>query len=229
MFKKLFYFFYDLVDNLIHQKRIVKFIGNKNIRIVLDIGAHKGEFLNHIKKIKSIRKVYSLEPQKKIFNELLKEIDNKKFFAYNIAISNNNGKQKMQINDFSMTSTLSKLNEKSQYYKIKNLIVGNKKKKIEYIKTEKLDFFTKKRKLKKIDLLKIDTEGHELNVVKSGLKTLKKTKYLLVEFRQNDLYLNYSSSLLHKMITKNNFELVKNFKFPMFSMEDRLYKNILIK
>ena len=229
MFKKLFYFFYDLVDNLIHQKRIVKFIGNKNIRIVLDIGAHKGEFLNHIKKIKSIRKVYSLEPQKKIFNELLKEIDNKKFFAYNIAISNNNGKQKMQINDFSMTSTLSKLNEKSKYYKIKNLIIGNKKKKFEFIKTEKLDFFTKKRKLKKIDLLKIDTEGHELNVVKSGLKTLKKTKYLLVEFRQNDLYLNYSSSLLHKMITKNNFELVKNFKFPMFSMEDRLYKNILIK
>ena len=229
MFKKLFYFFYDLVDNLIHQKRIVKFIGNKNIRIVLDIGAHKGEFLNHIKKIKSIRKVYSLEPQKNIFNELLKEIDNKKFFAYNIAISNNNGKQKMQINDFSMTSTLSKLNEKSKYYKIKNLIIGNKKKKFEFIKTEKLDFFTKKRKLKKIDLLKIDTEGHELNVVKSGLKTLKKTKYLLVEFRQNDLYLNYSSSLLHKMITKNNFELVKNFKFPMFSMEDRLYKNILIK
>ena len=229
MFKKLFYFFYDLVDNLIHQKRIVKFIGNKNIRIVLDIGAHKGEFLNHIKKIKSIRKVYSLEPQKKIFNELLKEIDNKKFFAYNIAISNKNGKQKMQINDFSMTSTLSKLNEKSKYYKIKNLIIGNKKKKFEFIKTEKLDFFTKKRKLKNIDLLKIDTEGHELNVVKSGLKTLKKTKYLLVEFRQNDLYLNYSSSLLHKMITKNNFELVKNFKFPMFSMEDRLYKNILIK
>ena len=229
MFKKLFYFFYDLVDNLIHQKRIVKFIDNKNIRIVLDIGAHKGEFLNHIKKIKSIRKVYSLEPQKKIFNELLKEIDNKKFFAYNIAISNNNGKQKMQINDFSMTSTLSKLNEKSKYYKIKNLIIGNKKKKFEFIKTEKLDFFTKKRKLKNIDLLKIDTEGHELNVVKSGFKTLKKTKYLLVEFRQNDLYLNYSSSLLHKMITKNNFELVKSFKFPMFSMEDRLYKNILIK
>ena len=229
MFKKLFYFFYDLVDNLIHQKRIVKFIGNKNIRIVLDIGAHKGEFLNHIKKIKSIRKVYSLEPQKKIFNELLKEIDNKKFFAYNIAISNNNGKQKMQINDFSMTSTLSKLNEKSKYYKIKNLIIGNKKKKFEFIKTEKLDFFTKKRKLKNIDLLKIDTEGHELNVVKSGLKTLKNTKYILVEFRQNDLYLNYSSSLLHKMITKNNFELVKSFKFPMFSMEDRLYKNILIK
>ena len=225
MFKNLFFFFYDLVDNLIHQERIVKFIDNKNVKIVVDIGAHKGEFLKHIKKIKSIRKVYSLEPQKKVYGELLKEIDNKKFFAYNIAISNRNGKQKMQINDFSMTSTLSKVNENSIYYKIKNLIIGNKKKKFENIKTEKLDLFTKKRKLNKIDLLKVDTEGHELNVVKSGLKTLKKTRYLLIEFRQNDLYLNYSSQALHKIVLKNNFKLVKKFKFPMFSMEDRLYKN----
>ena len=225
MFKNLFFFFYDLVDNLIHQERIVKFIDNKNVKIVVDIGAHKGEFLKHIKKIKSIRKVYSLEPQKKVYRELLKEIDNKKFFAYNIAISNRNGKQKMQINDFSMTSTLSKVNENSIYYKIKNLIIGNKKKKFEYIKTEKLDLFTKKRKLNKIDLLKVDTEGHELNVVKSGLKTLKKTKYLLIEFRQNDLYLNYSSQALHKIVLKNNFKLIKRFKFPLFSMEDRLYKN----
>ena len=228
MFKNLFFFFYDLVDNLIHQERIVKFIDNKNVKIVVDIGAHKGEFLKHIKKIKSIRKVYSLEPQKKVYGELLKEIDNKKFFAYNIAISNRNGKQKMQINDFSMTSTLSKVNENSIYYKIKNLIIGNKKKNFEYIKTEKLDLFTKKRKLNKIDLLKVDTEGHELNVVKSGLKTLKKTKYLLIEFRQNDLYLNYSSQALHKIVLKNNFKLIKKFKFPLFSMEDRLYKNISI-
>ena len=225
MFKNLFFFFYDLVDNLIHQERIVKFIDNKNVKIVVDIGAHKGEFLKHIKKIKSIRKIYSLEPQKKVYEELLKEIDNKKFFAYNIAISNRNGKQKMQINDFSMTSTLSKVNENSIYYKIKNLIIGTKKKKFENIKTEKLDFFTKKRKLNKIDLLKVDTEGHELNVVKSGLKTLKKTRYLLIEFRQNDLYLNYSSQALHKIVLKNNFKLIKKFKFPLFSMEDRLYKN----
>jgi len=229
MFKNLFFFFYNLVDNLIHQERIVKFINNKGIKNVVDIGAHKGEFLKHIKKIKSIRKVYSLEPQKKVYEELLKEIDNKKYFAYNIAISNRNGKQKMQINDFSMTSTLSKVNENSIYYKIKNFIIGNKKKKFEYIKTEKLDLFTKKRKLKKIDLLKIDTEGHELNVIKSGLKTLKKTKYLLIEFRKNDLYLNYSSHTLHKIIIKNKFKLVKNFKFPMFSMEDRLYRNTSIK
>ena len=36
MFKQLFFFFYDLVDNLIHQERIVKFIDKKDIRIVVD-------------------------------------------------------------------------------------------------------------------------------------------------------------------------------------------------
>ena len=229
MFKKLFFFFYNIVDNLIHQKRIVKFIENENIEIVLDIGAHKGEFLNHIKKIKTIRKVYSLEPQKKIYRELLGKIDNKKFFAHNIAISDTNGIKKMEINDFTMTSTLSKVNSSSVYYKIKKFIIGNKKKKYENIKAEKLDHFTKKRNLKKIDLLKIDVEGHEFQAIKSGLKTLKKTKYLLIEFRQNDLYLNYSASDLHNMIKKNNFKLAKNFKFPLSSMEDRLYKNSLIK
>jgi FkbM family methyltransferase len=229
MFKKLFFVFYNLVDNLIHQKRIVKFINKKNIKIVLDIGAHKGEFLKHIKKIETIRKVYSFEPQKKIYQELLKEIDNKKFFAHNFAFSDSNGSKKLQINDFTMTSTLSVINKKSSYYKIKNFIIGYKKEKFELIKTKTLDSFIKKKKLKKIDLLKIDTEGHEFQVIKSGLMTLKKTKYLLIEFRKNDLYENYSSSDLHDMIKKNKFKLIKIFKFPMFSMEDRLYKNKLFK
>ena len=122
------------------------------------------------------------------------------------------------------TSWVKKINLKKNNFEHKNIDIRNYKK-IENIKTEKLDFFTKKRKLNKIDLLKVDTEGHELNVVKSGLKTLKKTRYLLIEFRQNDLYLNYSSQALHKIVLKNNFKLIKKFKFPLFSMEDRLYKN----
>ena len=95
--------FLDISD-FFHKRKILSFL-KKNIDQIntfFDIGAHKGEFLKHIKKIKSIKKVYSLEPQKKIYRELLKEIDNKIFFSYNIAISNRNGRQKMQINDFSM-------------------------------------------------------------------------------------------------------------------------------
>ena len=77
-----------------------------------------------------------------------------------------------------------------------------------------------------IDLLKIDTEGHELEVLKSGNKTLTKVKFILIEFRLNDMYLNYNSNKIHNFLKLKKFKLVKNFKFPLFAMEDRIYKKI---
>ena len=78
----------------------------------------------------------------------------------------------------------------------------------------------------KIDLLKIDTEGHELEVLKSGIKTLSKVKFILIEFRLNDMYLNYSSIKIHNFLKQNNFKLLKKFKFPFITMEDRIYKKV---
>ena len=70
MFKNLFFFFYDLVDNLIHQERIVKFIDNKNVKIVVDIGAHKGESINLFCKNFRINNIYSFEPSPTNFDFL---------------------------------------------------------------------------------------------------------------------------------------------------------------
>ena len=229
MLKYFFLILYNFADNLIHQTRIVNFLKDKNVKFIIDIGAHKGEFLKKIKSITSVKRTYSVEPQKKIFNLLKKQIDNKFSFAHNLAISNKRGIAKLEINDFTMTSTFSKVNKKSRYFKIKNLIFGNKQKFYEIVKTETLDQYINRTKLKKIDLLKIDTEGHELTVVKSGPKTLKKVQYLLIEFRKNDMYADYSSLKLHNFLIKKNFTLLKSFKFPLFGMEDRVYKNLKYK
>ena len=78
----------------------------------------------------------------------------------------------------------------------------------------------------KIDLLKIYTEEHELEVLKLGITTLSKVKFILIEFRLNDMYLNYSSTKIHNFLKQNKFKLVKKFKFPLFAVEDRIYKKI---
>ena len=125
-----------------------------------------------------------------------------------------------------MTSSFSRINKKSNYYRIKKFIIGNQKI-FENVKVKKLDTFAKMIKIKnKIDLLKIDTEGHELEVLKSGIKTLSKVKFILIEFRLNDMYLNYSSTKIYNFLKQNKFKLVKKFKFPLFTMEDRIYKKI---
>ena len=42
----------DLVDKYYHQKRINNFLIKLNLKKIIDIGAHKGEFLENILSIK---------------------------------------------------------------------------------------------------------------------------------------------------------------------------------
>ena len=64
----------------IHKKRIVNYLKEKSIKAIIDVGAHKGEFINCSLEIKSVEKIFAFEPQKKIFEFLKKKfLDNKKF------------------------------------------------------------------------------------------------------------------------------------------------------
>ena len=88
-----------------------------------------------------------------------------------------------------------------------------------------IDNFCKKNNIKKIDLLKIDTEGHEAEVLEGASKMLKKNiKYILIEFHFSKLYKDYSVNKIEQILKKNNFKIVKKFKFPFLTFEDRIYK-----
>ena len=58
------------LDKNCHQKRISNFLQNKSIKTVIDVGAHKGEFIDCSLTINSVEKVIAFEPQKKIFSLL---------------------------------------------------------------------------------------------------------------------------------------------------------------
>ena len=65
-----------------HHKRIARHLKKLNIEKIIDIGAHKGEFLENMLKIEKVKSFYAFEPQKNIFNEL-KEKFSKKFILTN--------------------------------------------------------------------------------------------------------------------------------------------------
>ena len=46
--------------------------------------------------------------------------------------------------------------------------------------------------LRSIDLLKIDTEGHEFQVVKGIAEKIKYIKLILVEFHNDEIYVSYN-------------------------------------
>lgn len=220
------------LDRTYHQKRIINFLKNKNIKLLIDVGAHKGEFINCGLQIKSIEKIIAFEPQKKIF-ELLKKkfIHNNKVNLNNTALDIENSKKKIKINKLSSTSTLNEINRNSLYYKFKSFLLYEKDAIIsEYeIKTISFDNFFKSINLDPNTLLKIDTEGYEFNVLQGAREKIENVKYVLIENQFSKMYKNVDFEQCHNFLKEKNFILLKKFKFPTLHYEDRLYINTLSK
>ena len=221
--------FLRFLDKNIHKKRIIKSLQNSSIETIIDVGAHKGEFIASVLKINSVNKIFGFEPQKKIFNILSKKfLYNKKIYLKNIAIGKRKENKIMKINKLSETSTLSDINNNSLFFKIKNLLLFKKnsiisKQKV-YVNT--LDsFFKKKFLINNNILLKIDTEGYELNVLKGFKKKLCNVKYILIENQFSYMYKNNNFQKCHIYLINKKFKLLKRFIFPTLHYEDRLYLN----
>ena len=227
--EKAITFLIEFVQSYYHQKKIFNILKNFEIRNVFDVGAHKGEFIKIVKKLKNIEKIYSFEPQKKIYQKLnIFSIENK-IFCFNFALGNSNEIRNLKINKKTSTSTFSDINNLSLWYKIKSFILRGPSKSSfiyeEKVNVMKLDDFCDDYKISNIDLLKIDTEGHEKQVLEGALNLIKekKIKYILLEFNLSNMYSNYNVNDLENFLDYYNFKLLKKYKFPFIPIEDRIY------
>ena len=223
--------FFNFLDVNIHHKRIAEFLINYNIETVIDIGSHKGEFLETLSKSISFNNAFTFEPQEKIFKILLQKFpDTNKFHHNNVAVSDTIGKKKINISNLSYTSTLSIENNKSKYLKIKSFLSNDtKQEKDSYdVETVTLDTYFKEKNLNN-SLLKIDVEGHELNVLEGSKNIIKKIKYVIIERQYFKSYKDNFPEECDKFLIENSFILVKKFRFPTLHAEDRFYINQIYK
>ena len=232
LLKSVAIIFFDILDQFIHQKRILNNLKKLKINInsFLDVGSHRGLYTDLILNNFKINKVIMFEPQVEIFKYIKKKYKNfKKIKIINKAVSNNKIKKTIFINKNDLTSSLTKLNEKNLYLQLKSKLFGSNIKKMiinSYkVETIQLASVIEKEKLKNIDLLKIDTEGHEFEVLFGLKRKIKKVKIILIEFHNDKIYEKYDSKKIHKYLIKNNFELKNKMKFPFTEWEDRIYIN----
>jgi FkbM family methyltransferase len=152
----------------------------KSNEIVFDVGSHIGFFA--IRQAKRLRggKVFAFEPNPDTFSRLLKNIQANKLkniYPLNKAVTSRQGKLVLHLSRGSSEAATIMAEEKNDDHD----------KKME-VKTITLDQAIKKYQIPKINLMKIDVEGAELEVLKSGLKNaLPLTEKIIIETHSSRL------------------------------------------
>ena len=232
LLRNLLLHFFDLIDEFYHQKRIEKFIKKNKIKIktFIDVGAFEGKYTDLILKIQEKCKVIMIEPQSKYYSLLKEKYKNNNLIKImKIGISDKETLLKLKINKHEITSTFSQFNDTNKYLNYKAILFNSNLKNMttnsENIEVFPLSLILQKNNLDSIDLIKIDTEGHEYEVLYGMGDYIKKINYILVEFHIDKIYENYNPDKIHNFLLENGFTLQKKFSFPFTTWEDRLYKN----
>ena len=186
------------------------------------MGAHYGETIKNIYKNFKVDQIHSFEASLENFEILKKKILNQNLNVKLNCLGLSNKKKISSINQSleSSSTTLSRINRNSRYYKMKLHTLGisehSKYIKNKKVKLDTLDNYIKRnKKIKKIDLLKIDTEGHELYVLFGAKNSLSKIRLIYFEHHYDDmLSKGYKFSQINKFLLKNNF--VQVYKSKMF-------------
>jgi len=216
---------------------------------IIDIGAHLGESIKNFRRYNKDYKINSFEPNPELYKIIKNNFKrDKKVVIKNFAISDT------KISHLYIPILYSFHMRLWASYKIN--ILKNRWEKFTSIKFKNVQIKKIKVHSKKLDgfklsanLIKIDTEGSELEVVRSGLKTIKKNlPILIIEYSHKNYKkirsllkkYNYDSYLFNKTsntLTKINNESLKKIYLSTTSNNIVFYnsnskhfkKNSLIK
>ncbi len=241
MLNKIYINFLSIIIHFIdikNKNKIINFFKkklNKNQIILIDIGAHKGETISLFCKNFAIENILAFEANPIVFKELEKKIKKNKYKnkinLFNLGLGDKEEKKYLTIFNDSSSSTFNLIDEKTEYYKRKKSFLSLFSKDIiqKKILTNILPLskINEVNELKNIDILKIDTEGYELNILKGIYKNhFNKIKYIYFEHHY-DLMIkkNYNYSDMKIFLNKNNFYLVFKIKMKFRKTFEYIYEN----
>jgi FkbM family methyltransferase len=222
-----------------YQKKWIKFLKkNKynNFKLLIDIGAHKGESIELFSKNFIIKKIISFEASPINFEYLKKKIEKNKQRHHNTEIVLENkalgAEDKIiEFNQFneSSSSTIKEIDKESKYYKRKFRLINFLNNKETYqkikIKISKLKDYIEKNNIKKIDFMKIDTEGYEFEVLLGLKNKINLVNIIMFEHHyDNMIKKGYTFRDINKLLIKNNFNKMYKSRMPFRKTFEYIYK-----
>ena len=194
-------------------------------KIGFDVGACVGETIS---KFDGFDKIYAFEPAPHVFNILVEKHKNDpRIEFYEMAISDEDGVKSLKYHDNYGYSSFLEIDKEGEFAKkcqefdpgFDNIVS------IIDVQTKRIDTFMQENCIEHIDFLKIDTQGNDLNVIKSLGKMIDKVDTIELEVQIKPLYKNSSSKEeIVDFMQKNNFNLIseESNNFLLKDYEERL-------
>lgn len=167
------------------EKEQYKWLIEKNIKTVLDIGANTGQFALFINRLFSQANIYSFEPIPDCYEKLVRNfIGRPNFKAFNIAIGKEKGTAMMNINGFSEASSFLDLTSKAKTYYPFAVDVD----KVREVEVDCLDNVYMNLEICEPILIKVDVQGFEDHVLSGGRETFERATIAIIEMSVEELY-----------------------------------------
>lgn len=187
--------------------------------VVFDVGANVGQTAFFFKDIFPTCVIYSFEPQPDTFEKLNNNIKNSKpsnVYTLNLGLSNKNGMSVFYVSPLSLVSTFSPSDLNSKYSIIKNLLLGRFRsaycEKLES-PVATLDQVCMDLRVQKISILKIDVEGHELEVLQGAREMIQRKNIGFIQLeRQRDYLRERKTPEIEKILYENGYEKIFEFR-----------------
>lgn len=208
--------FFEIKDKNLPQQRGVDFFSDLrkdmptfNPKTIFDVGANVGQSsLLYAEEFPGLQ-LYCFEPVPATFEKLQQNTKSiPDCLCFNLGFSSKAGVARMLSDLKHPTRSRIKHNEDQH----------NDGKKVEYVDVylDTLDHFCEQHNIEKIDLLKIDTEGHDLEVLKGGSSLLRsgRVQVVMVEAGMNE------DNKLHAPFFQV-FEYLQNLGYYLFAIYEQ--------
>jgi len=166
------------------ERRRTLWLRNMNIETILDIGANTGQFAKSMHELFPKARLYSFEPLKDCYDELLVQFKNvPQFQAFNVALGDETGLVEIHRSEYSPSSSLLPMKELH-----KTCFPYTKEEIIQKINIVRLDDIADSLNLRKPMLVKLDVQGYEDKVISGGKSVIGQADIVITELSVEQLY-----------------------------------------
>jgi len=197
----------NVVENIL--SKVLK----KEPKVIFDVGANIGEYAKMLANRFKSAQIYCFEPVPANYERLVQNTGNLKTINVLTALGSQKGNIKLYIGDNNKDGSMATLYRETLDKVF--LFAGDVNQVVESTVTTLDDFCVDK--INKIDFLKIDVEGHELEVLKGAFNLINENKIDVVQFEFNEFNI-FSKSFMYDF-----YQVLNAYDFYRIMPQNKLY------